>query len=64
MGHPILIEKISETIDSLYEPIVKRQLIKVGTNKYNIKLADKEIEYDPNFRLYLTTQLPKRNHNN
>jgi dynein heavy chain, axonemal len=60
MGGSILIEKTGETIDQVFEPVVKRQLIKTGTNKYNIKLADKEIEYDFNFKLYITTQLPKR----
>jgi dynein heavy chain, axonemal len=59
MGGSILIEKTGETIDQVFEPVVKRQLIKTGTNKYNIKLADKEIEYDFNFKLYITTQLPK-----
>jgi dynein heavy chain len=59
-GTPILLERLQETIDQLFEPLIKKQLVKQGTNRYIIKLAEgKEIEYDLNFRLYLTTKLPK-----
>jgi dynein heavy chain len=53
-GETLLIENIEETIDAVLDPLLSRMLIKKGKV---IKIGDKEIDYDPNFRLILQTKL-------
>ena len=55
-GEAIMIENLKESIDAVMEPVLVRALIKRGRG-FVIKLGDKEVEYDPNFRLYLQTKL-------
>lgn len=52
-GETVLIEDIAESIDAVLNPILGRETIKKG--KY-IKMGDKEVEYDPNFKLILQTR--------
>ena len=52
-GDPILIENLPEDIDVALDPLLGRTLIKKGTA---IKLGDKEIEYNHNFKLFLHTK--------
>ncbi|XP_078035551.1 dynein beta chain, ciliary-like isoform X3 [Augochlora pura] len=53
-GGTVLIENIMEGIDPVLDPVIKRDLIKKGRA---IKIWDKEIDYDHNFRLILQTKL-------
>jgi dynein heavy chain len=53
-GDPVLIEDLGTWIDPVLDPVIGQNLIKKG--KY-IKLGDKEVEYDPKFRLILQTRL-------
>ncbi|GAA54008.1 dynein beta chain ciliary, partial [Clonorchis sinensis] len=53
-GHTVLIENIGEVVDPILDPVIGRQTIKRGTA---IKMGDKEIPYNPNFRLLLQTKL-------
>jgi dynein heavy chain len=46
----------SQEIDPILEPILAKSFIKRG-NQTLIKLGDKEVDYSPDFRLYLTTKL-------
>jgi len=39
-GTPLLLENISETIDTLFEPILLKKLIKAGAS-YRLKFGDK-----------------------
>eukprot|EP00898_Chlorokybus_atmophyticus_P007698 jgi/Chlat1/792/Chrsp104S01257 len=55
-GVPLLIENLGETVDAALEPVLSRSVLRRGRTLY-IRLGDKEIEYDPNFRLYLHTKL-------
>lgn len=55
-GCPMLIEDIEETIDPTLRPILGRQTI-LQAGRTIIKLGDSEIDYDPNFKLYMTTKL-------
>jgi len=55
-GAPVLIENIGERIDAVLQPVIARALIKKGRNQY-LKLGDKEVEFNPRFRLYLHTKL-------
>ena len=55
-GHTILIENIGETIDAVLNPVVQRAAIKRGKKSY-IKLGDTEVEFHPQFKLFLHTKL-------
>lgn len=53
-GLTLLIADISEEIDSIMDPLLGRVLMKKGTI---IVIGDKEIDYNPKFRLLLQTKL-------
>ncbi|CAB3368449.1 Hypothetical predicted protein [Cloeon dipterum] len=53
-GHTVLLENIGEAVDPVLEPLLGRNLIKKGRA---IKMGDKEVEYNSNFRLILHTKL-------
>ena len=55
-GEAIMIENLAESIDAVLEPVMSRAIIKRG-RAVVIKLGDKEVEYDDNFKLYLQTKL-------
>lgn len=56
LGQSVLIEDIGEILDPVLEPILLKQTIRQG-GRLLIKLGDSLIEYDRNFRLYMTTKL-------
>lgn len=53
-GDTVLLEDIGTSIDAVLDPLLGRNLIKKG--KY-IRMGDKEVEYDPKFKLILQTRL-------
>ncbi|KAJ1334726.1 hypothetical protein BSLG_007881 [Batrachochytrium salamandrivorans] len=53
-GDVVLIEDIAESIDPVLNPLLGRETIKKG--RY-VKMGDKEVEYDPRFKLILQTRL-------
>ncbi|XP_037954213.1 dynein beta chain, ciliary [Teleopsis dalmanni] len=53
-GNVLLIENIGENVDAVLNPLLGRMLIKKGTC---LKLGDKEIDFNPKFRLILHTKL-------
>jgi len=55
-GIPLMIENLQDDIDAVLDPVVARQTIKRGRNIV-MKLGDSEVDYDPNFKLYLQTKL-------
>jgi len=55
-GHTILIENLPETLDAVLNPVIQRATIKRGRTLY-VKLGDTEVEFHPNFKLYLHTKL-------
>ena len=54
-GMPYLIEDIGEELDPAIEPVLARQIIKLGTREV-IRLGDKELDWSHDFRMYLTTK--------
>ena len=56
MGKFVMIEGIMQEIDATLDPLLSRQFKKRG-NSYALELAGQELDYDPNFRLYLLTKL-------
>lgn len=53
-GEILLVENIGESIDAVLDPLLGRMLIKKGKV---LKLGDREIDYNANFRLILHTKL-------
>ncbi|KAJ9453409.1 Dynein-1-beta heavy chain [Diplonema papillatum] len=57
IGRPVLIENIGEELDAALDPVLLKQTFKTG-GRVVIKLGDTEVDYDENFKLFLTTKLP------
>eukprot|EP00878_Enallax_costatus_P020623 GHUV01021808.1.p1 GENE.GHUV01021808.1~~GHUV01021808.1.p1 ORF type:complete len:1441 (+),score=543.76 GHUV01021808.1:4290-8612(+) len=55
-GHSVLIENMGESIDAVLNPVITRSTFKKGRNMY-VKIGDKDVEYNKNFRLFLHTKL-------
>ncbi|XP_029289697.1 LOW QUALITY PROTEIN: dynein heavy chain 6, axonemal [Cottoperca gobio] len=56
MGMPVLLEEIKETVDPALEPILLKQTFVAG-GRTLIRLGDSDIDYDKNFRFYMTTKM-------
>ncbi|MCO5578649.1 hypothetical protein L7F22_032493 [Adiantum nelumboides] len=56
LGTPVLLVDVLEQIDPSLDPVLAKAFITRGTRVY-LRLGDKEIDYNPNFRLYITTKL-------
>ncbi|CAH8627144.1 unnamed protein product [Schistosoma bovis] len=56
LGLPLLIEDIAETLDPSLESILLKQTF-ISGGRLLIRLGDNDIEYNQNFRLYITTKL-------
>lgn len=55
-GNPVMIENVGEELDPAIEPLLQKTIIKRG-NSYTIKIGDSVIDYNKDFRFYLTTKL-------
>lgn len=55
-GKSVLIENMGEKMDAVLQPVVSRNTIRRG-NKKLVKLGDKELLLNPNFRLFMQTKL-------
>ncbi|KAL8606951.1 hypothetical protein ACOMHN_041340 [Nucella lapillus] len=53
-GDVVLLENLGESMDPVLDPLLGRNTVKKGRA---IKMGDKEVEYNPNFRLILQTKL-------
>jgi len=56
-GKPLLIEDVHEAIEPALETVLQRATFKQGTRTL-IRLGDSNVDYDDNFRLYMTSKLP------
>ena len=57
VGQPVILENVEETLDPSLEPILQKQVYKAG-GRMLIKLGDQEVDYNPDFRFYITSKLP------
>ncbi|XP_021370512.1 dynein heavy chain 10, axonemal-like isoform X1 [Mizuhopecten yessoensis] len=55
-GFPFLFKDVDEYIDPVIDNVLEKN-IKGGQGREFVILGDKEVDYDPNFRLYLNTKL-------
>jgi dynein heavy chain len=57
-GVPVLIEDLEEQLNPGIDPILNRQEYVGDGGIKQIKLGDAIIDYDNNFKLYMTTKMP------
>ncbi|TSK77048.1 Dynein heavy chain 2, axonemal [Bagarius yarrelli] len=55
-GSPVLLQNVQEDLDPSLAPILNKSLTSLG-GRLLMKLGDKEVEYNPDFRFYITTKL-------
>ncbi|KAF2892470.1 hypothetical protein ILUMI_13689 [Ignelater luminosus] len=55
-GSPILFQDVDDYIDPVVDNVLEKN-IKIVSGRVFVILGDKEVDYDPNFRMYLTTKL-------
>ena len=55
-GTPVLMQNVGEELDPSLEPILNKAFVKRG-GALMLKLADKEIEFNPEFKFYITTKM-------
>lgn len=55
-GTPFLFEDVYDYIDPIIQNVLSKNILGDKNRSY-IMLGDKEVDYDPNFRLYLNTKL-------
>jgi dynein heavy chain, axonemal len=55
-GWSVLIENMGEKIDPILMPVISRAAVKKGSKRF-LKLGSMEVEYHPDFKLFLHTKL-------
>ncbi|CAK4824806.1 unnamed protein product, partial [Aphanomyces euteiches] len=55
-GTAVLMQDIQEELDPSLEPILNKSIVKIG-NREVLRIGDKELDYNRDFRFYLTTKL-------
>ena len=55
-GFPFLFQDVDEYIDPVIDNVLEKN-VKGAEGRQVIVLGDKEVDYDPNFKLYLNTKL-------
>jgi len=55
-GKPFLFENVDEELDPMLDPVLEKNVVTDGAQKL-LKLADKTIDWDDNFRLFFTSKL-------
>ncbi|XP_046391604.1 dynein axonemal heavy chain 6 [Ischnura elegans] len=56
IGKPVLMEHVHETLEPSLDTILQKNTFKHG-GRLLIRFGDTDIEYDPNFRFYMSTKL-------
>ncbi|OXA50744.1 Dynein heavy chain 6, axonemal [Folsomia candida] len=56
LGHPCLLEEVKETLEPALEPVLLKQIF-YQNGRAMIRLGDSNVDYDSNFRLYMTTKM-------
>ncbi|XP_042301519.1 LOW QUALITY PROTEIN: dynein axonemal heavy chain 14 [Sceloporus undulatus] len=55
IGESVLLQDLTETLDSNIKSILKKEIFNKGGQDF-IRIGDSKIEYNKNFRLYMTTR--------
>ena len=62
LGYPALIQDVEETLDPLMDNIFAKQFFKTQDGRILLRFADQDIDFHPDFRLFLTTKKPNPNY--
>lgn len=54
-GSPVLFQDVDDYIDPVAENVISKNVKSIGGRVF-VMLGDKEVDWDPNFRLYMTTK--------
>jgi dynein heavy chain, axonemal len=57
-GRPCLVEDMEEYIDPAIDPILLKQAFKTEGGIKQMRLGDANVDYDDNFRFFMTTKMP------
>jgi len=57
LGKPLILEDLGEQLEPALEPVLQKAIFKQG-NRQLIRLGDSDVDYDPNFKLFMTTKMP------
>ena len=60
-GKSVLFEAIDEEIDPMIDPVLEKNIVTQAGVKY-VKLADSQVEWEENFKLFMTTKLANPNY--
>ncbi|KAM6908918.1 dynein axonemal heavy chain 2 [Xenentodon cancila] len=55
-GNPVLLQNVQEELDPSLNPLLTKSLTRTD-GRLMLKLGDKKVEYNPEFRFYITTKL-------
>lgn len=55
-GLPVILQNVQERLDPSLDPILNKAVVKIG-GAWMIRLGDKDVEYNSDFRFYITTKL-------
>ncbi|WIA13292.1 hypothetical protein OEZ85_006876 [Tetradesmus obliquus] len=55
-GRPVLLADVMEEMDPVLEPLLAKAFIR-RNNQLLVKIGDKEVDFSPEFKLYITTKL-------
>uniref|UniRef100_A0A8C6W7X2 Dynein axonemal heavy chain 2 n=1 Tax=Nannospalax galili TaxID=1026970 RepID=A0A8C6W7X2_NANGA len=55
-GFPVLLQNVQEYLDPTLNPVLNKSVARIG-GRLLMCIGDKEVEYNPNFRFYITTKL-------
>jgi len=56
-GYACMIENIENEVDPMLDPLLEKQIIKKGRSTMFIRISETEMDYDPKFRLFMTSRL-------
>merc|ERR1719343_336043 len=56
-GDPVLLENVGEELDPSLEPVLAKNLIDNGGGSLSIKIGESVLDYNINFKFYITTKL-------
>ena len=57
VSQPVLVEDVGETLDPALDTLLARQIIKLKGGRQVIHFVGKDVDYDENFRFYMTSKL-------
>ncbi|KAL2765787.1 dynein axonemal heavy chain 2 isoform 1 [Daubentonia madagascariensis] len=55
-GYPVLLQNVQEYLDPTLNPVLNKSVARIG-GRLLMRIGDKEMEYNPDFRFYITTKL-------